>query len=135
MMERWVEDGLLDTLAEYGVGCITFSPLAQGLLSGKYLNGIPEDSRAKKATGFLKENEVTEKRIKQMRALNEIASGRGQSLSQMAIAWLLKDERITSVLVGVSKEEQLLDNLGALRNLKFDTDELLTIEGVLGEKF
>ena len=135
MLERWVEDGLLDTLQEYGVGCIPFSPLAQGLLSGKYLNGIPEDSRAKNPTGFLKEDEVTEKRIRQMRALNEIASARGQSLSQMAIAWLLKDERITSVLVGVSKVEQLTDNLGALNNLRFDTDELLAIEGVLAEKF
>lgn len=135
MLDRWVEDGLLDTLEQYGVGCIVFSPLAQGLLSGKYLNGIPEDSRAKNPTGFLKESEVTERRIKQMRALNEIAAARGQSLSQMAIAWLLKDGRVTSVLVGVSREEQLLDNLGALNNLKFDTDELLAIEGVLAEKF
>lgn len=135
MLDRWVEDGLLDTLEQYGVGCIVFSPLAQGLLSGKYLQGIPEDSRAKNPTGFLKESEVTERRIQQMRALNEIASARGQSLSQMAIAWLLKDERVTSVLVGVSREEQLLDNLGALNNLKFDTDELLAIEGVLAEKF
>lgn len=135
MLDRWVEDGLLDTLQQYGVGCIVFSPLAQGLLSKKYLNGIPEDSRAKDPNGFLKESEVTERRIQQMRALNEIAASRGQTLSQMAIAWLLKDERVTSVLVGVSREEQLLDNLGALKNLKFDTDELLAIEGILAEKF
>ncbi len=131
MLDRWVENGLLDVLEKYGVGCIPFSPLAQGLLTDKYLKGIPEDSRAKKAHGFLQLSEVTEERIEQMRALNAIAQNRGQSLSQMAIAWLLRNERITSVLIGVSSEEQLINNLGSLSKLAFSSDELRAIEAIL----
>ncbi len=134
MLERWVEDGLLDVLEEYGVGCIPFSPLAQGLLTDKYLKGIPSDSRASKAHGFLQINEVSEQRVAQMRALNEIAAQRKQSLSQMALSWLLKDQRITSVLIGVSSVEQLQTNLGTLQNLDFTADELAAIEAVLAGK-
>lgn len=131
MLERWVEDGLLDVLEEYGVGCIPFSPLAQGLLTDKYLKGIPAGSRASKPHGFLQLKEVSEQRVTQMRALNEIAAQRNQSLSQMALAWLLKDQRITSVLIGVSSVEQLQNNLGCLQHLVFTTDELAAIEQVL----
>jgi L-glyceraldehyde 3-phosphate reductase len=131
MLERWVEDGLLDVLEEYGVGCIPFSPLAQGLLTDKYLKGIPADSRASKAHGFLQLKEVSEQRVAQMRALNEIAAQRHQSLSQMALAWLLKDQRITSVLIGVSSVEQLQNNLGCLQHFDFTADELAAIEQVL----
>lgn len=134
MLERWVENGLLNVLEEYGVGCIPFSPLAQGLLTDKYLKGIPADSRASKAHGFLQINEVSEQRVAQMRALNEIAAQRKQSLSQMALAWLLKDRRITSVLIGVSSAEQLQNNLGSLQNLDFTADELAAIEAVLANK-
>lgn len=131
MLDRWVENGLLDVLEKYGVGCIPFSPLAQGLLTDKYLKGIPEDSRARKAHGFLQLSEVTDERIEQMRALNAIAQNRRQSLSQMAIAWLLRDERITSVLIGVSSEDQLINNLGSLAKLAFSNDELRSIEAIL----
>ncbi|MFT3675834.1 MAG: L-glyceraldehyde 3-phosphate reductase [Chitinophagaceae bacterium] len=134
MLERWVENGLLNVLEEYGVGCIPFSPLAQGLLTDKYLKGIPADSRASKAHGFLQINEVSEQRVAQMRALNEIAAQRKQLLSQMALAWLLKDRRITSVLIGVSSAEQLQNNLGSLQNLDFTADELAAIEAVLANK-
>jgi len=118
MFERWVEDGLMDVLGNNGIGCIAFSPLAQGLLTDKYLNGIPEGSRDAKASGFLKKEEVTSERIEKANKLNEIAKCRDQSLAQMAIAWLLKDERVTSVLVGVSSVEQLADNLKSLTNTK-----------------
>lgn len=134
MLERWVEDGLLDVLEQFGVGCIPFSPLAQGLLTDKYLHGIPENSRAKKEHGFLQLSAITEQRIGQMHALNEIAANRGQSLSQMAIAWLLKDKRITSVLIGVSTADQLLNNLGSLNKLSFKQDELNAIEKILGRR-
>lgn len=131
MLDRWVEQGLLDVLEKYGVGCIPFSPLAQGLLTDKYLKGVPEDSRAKKAHGFLQLSEVTDERIAQMRALNAIAESRAQSLSQMAIAWLLRDQRITSVLIGVSSTAQLMNNLGSLHKLAFNSDELHAIESIL----
>jgi len=131
MFERWVEDGLLDVLEKDGVGCIPFSPLAQGLLTNKYLNGIPEDSRAAKPTGFLQANQVTEERINQVRKLNEIALQRGQTLAQMALAWLLKDERITSVLIGASRPEQLADSLKCLDNIVFSGEELNKIEEIL----
>jgi L-glyceraldehyde 3-phosphate reductase len=134
MFERWVEDGLLDLLEESGIGCIPFSPLAQGLLTGKYLQGIPENSRAYKQHGFLKIEEVTDQRISKARRLNETAATRNQSLAQMAIAWLLKDPRISSVLIGVSSVEQLNDNLKTLANLKFNEDELKKIETILAEK-
>lgn len=131
MFVRWVEDGLLDILEENGVGCIPFSPLAQGLLTNKYLKGIPADSRAAKSTGFLKESEITPERIAIIQKLHAIAEERGQSLSQMALTWLLKDQRITSVLIGSSSVAQLKDNLGILDNLQFSADELELIETVL----
>jgi len=107
MFERWVEKGLLEVLDEFGSGCIAFSPLAQGLLTDRYLLGIPEDSRASKPHGFLKPQQITNEVISKIKLLNEIAIKRGQSLAQMAIAWLLKDLRLTSVLIGVSKIKQL----------------------------
>ena len=131
MFERWVENGLMDVLDEYGIGCIPFSPLAQGLLTDRYLKGIPEDSRAAKSWGFLKSNEITEERLRTIIALNEIAKQRNQSLAQMALAWLLKDSRITSVLIGASSVKQLDINIDMLNNLSFTTDELSTIESVL----
>lgn len=131
MFERWVEDGLLDLLGKEGVGCIPFSPLAQGLLTNKYLKGIPQDSRAAKSHGFLKAEHITEERLNQIKALNDIAVSRNQSLAQMAIAWLLKDHRVTSVLVGASKPEQLEDSLKALENIAFSEDELARIERIL----
>lgn len=131
MLERWVEGGLLDTLEEHGVGCIPFSPLAQGLLTDKYLHGIPENSRAKKEHGFLKVEEVSNAVINKVKLLNTIAERRGQSLSQMALSWLLKDKRVTSVLIGVSSKEQLLNNLECLGYLSFDIQELDEIEQIL----
>ena len=131
MFERWVEGGLLDVLEKDGVGCIPFSPLAQGLLTNKYLHGIPEDSRAAKSTGFLQEGQVTEQRVSKARQLNEIASQRGQTLAQMALAWLLKDHRVTSVLIGASRAEQLADSLKCLNNIEFSKEELDKIEGIL----
>jgi L-glyceraldehyde 3-phosphate reductase len=134
MFERWVEDGLLDVLEETGIGCIPFSPLAQGLLTDKYLKGIPVGSRAHNPNGFLKIEEVTVQRISKAGKLNEIAANRNQSLAQMAIAWLLKDQRITSVLIGVSSVGQLNDNLKTLDNLQFSEEELKKIEIILSEK-
>lgn len=132
MFERWVEtEGLLDLLEKDGVGCIPFSPLAQGLLTDKYLKGIPEDSRIAKGVGFLTENNLTEERLNQIRKLNDIAQQRGQSLAQMALAWILKDPRITSVLIGASKPEQLKDSLKCLDNTSFTPEELKTIDGIL----
>ncbi|HEY4235021.1 MAG TPA: L-glyceraldehyde 3-phosphate reductase [Lacipirellulaceae bacterium] len=131
MFERWVEGGLLDVLADRGVGCIPFSPLAQGLLTDRYLHGIPDDSRAAKPHGFLKRDQVTQERIEKVRQLNDLANRRGQSLSQMALAWVLKDPRITTVLVGASSIAQLEQNLGCLDNRAFSADELATIEAIL----
>lgn len=131
LFERWVEDGLLDVLEENGVGCIPFSPLAQGMLTNKYLHGIPADSRAAKSHGFLKKDALTPERIDQIQALNQIAEQRGQSLAQMALSWLLKDPRITSVLVGASSSKQLLDSLKCLENTSFDQQSLTDIEQVL----
>jgi L-glyceraldehyde 3-phosphate reductase len=132
MFERWVEDGLLDILEAHGAGCIPFSPLAQGLLTNKYLGGIPTDSRAAKPHGFLQESAITEDRLRQIRALNQIALERGQTLAQMALAWLLKDRRITSVLIGASRPEQLADSLACRNNLHFEVEELARIEAILG---
>jgi L-glyceraldehyde 3-phosphate reductase len=140
MFNRWVEVGtgrdqsLLDVLEETGIGCIPFSPLEQGLLTDKYLKGIPVDSRAYKPHGFLKIEDITEQKILKAGKLNEIAAKRDQSLAQMAIAWLLKDPRITSVLVGVSSVKQLDDNLKTLNNLVFSEEELKKIEFILSEK-
>lgn len=131
MMDRWVEGGLLDALGEEGIGCIPFSPLEQGILTSKYLNGIPEDSRAAKSTGFLQRDQVTSKKIAKAIQLNTLAENRGQTLAQMAVSWLLKDQRITSVLVGVSSKKQLLDNLGSLENKTFTSGELEEIESIL----
>ena len=131
MFERWVEDGLLDVLEQYGVGCIPFSPLAQGLLTDRYLKGIPEGSRASKAHGFLKASQITEETLDKITRLNEIAKQRGQSLAQMALTWLLKDKRITTVLIGASSVEQLDNNIDAMNNLDYTQDELSAIEAVL----
>ena len=131
MFERWVEGGLLDVLEKEGVGCIPFSPLAQGLLTNKYLNGIPDDSRAGKSHGFLQRDQVTSARVEQIRKLNTIATERNQTLAQMALAWLLKDERVTSVLIGASKPEQLIDSLSCMDNIKFSSEELKRIEEIL----
>ena len=131
MFERWVEGGLLDLLEQEGVGCIPFSPLAQGLLTNKYLNGIPTDSRAAKTHGFLQSSQVTKEKVHQIKKLNEIAASREQNLAQMALSWLLKDKRITSVLVGASKPQQLADSLKCVDYMDFDETELLAIEGIL----
>ena len=131
MLERWVEPKLLPLLKDEGVGLIAFSPLAQGLLTNRYLNGIPENSRAAKPTGFLQKSQVTEEVLSKVRKLNDIAIARGQTLAGMSLSWLLKDERVTSVLIGASSDEQLLDNLKALRNLRFSEEELGAIEAVL----
>lgn len=131
MFERWVENGLLDVLEANGVGCIPFSPLAQGLLTDRYLKGIPEGSRASKATGFLQEGEVTPEKIEKVKKLHQLAQQRGQSLAQMALAWILKDKRITTVLIGASSVAQLDNNLDALRNTAFTKEELDAIEAIL----
>ncbi|GAP69935.1 predicted oxidoreductase [Bacteroidales bacterium 6E] len=130
MFERWVEDELLDVLETEGIGCIPFSPLAQGLLTDRYLNGIPEGSRAAKAWGFLKPNQV-EPAIEKVKKLNEIAREREQSLAQMALAWILKDKRITSVLIGASSVKQLEDNIATLKYLTFSDSEISQIEEIL----
>lgn len=131
MFNRWIEEGLLTALDEEGMGCIAFSPLAQGLLTSKYLGGIPSDSRAAKAHGFLKSDEVSAERIGLVRRLNQIAEGRGQTLAQMAIAWVLRHPQMTSALVGASKVSQVEDNAAAVKNLHFTADELSSIEAIL----
>jgi len=127
MLNRWIEEALLDTLGELGVGCIVFSPLAQGMLTDKYLDGIPEGSRATRHS-TLSPNLITDEALEKIRALNEIAGRRGQTLAQMALAWTLRDERVTSALVGASSVEQLEDSLGALERLEFTDDELAEID-------
>jgi len=131
MFVRWVEEGLMDVLGNEGVGCIPFSPLAQGLLTNKYLKGIPADSRAAKPHGFLQEEEVSEEKVARIIKLNTLAQQRGQTLAQMALAWVLKNQRVTSVLIGVSKTEQLMDCLHSLDNLAFTAEELNLIESIL----
>ncbi|NBB28070.1 L-glyceraldehyde 3-phosphate reductase [Cellulophaga sp. BC115SP] len=131
MFERWVEGGLLDTLEKEGIGCIPFSPLAQGLLTNKYLQGVPEDSRAAKPHGFLKTAMITPEKLEQIQQLNALAQERGQSLAQMALSWILKDPRVTSVLVGASRPAQLLDSLECLKNTNFSAEELEKIETIL----
>jgi L-glyceraldehyde 3-phosphate reductase len=127
MFNRWIERELLGVLEEEGIGCIAFSPLAQGMLTDKYLHGIPEDSRAH-TSGSFSERMLTEDNLARIRALNEIAARRGQSLAQLALAWVLRDPRITSALIGVSSVEQLDDNVAALDHLDFDQDELQEID-------
>ena len=131
MFERWVEDGLLQTLKEEGIGCISFSPLAQGLLTDRYLGGIPEGSRASKAHGFLKPAHITDDKITKVQKLNAIAQQRGQTLAQMALAWVLRHETMTSVLIGASKVSQLEDAVGMLNKFEFSASELQEIENVL----
>jgi len=133
MFDRWVENGLMDVLGEKGVGCIPFSPLAQGLLTNKYLNGIPEDSRASshRGNGAIDEDQVSDEKINKVRQLNQLAEERGQKLAQMALAWILKDPRVTSVLIGVSKPEQVTDSLQCLKNYHFTQEELVRIEKIL----
>jgi len=131
MLNRWVEDGLLDVLDENGIGCIAFCPLAQGLLTDKYLKGIPADSRAAKAHGYLTCDKITEELLGKVAALDKIAKDRGQSLAQMAMAWVLRDGRITSALIGASRVEQVEENIKALDNLDFTEEELTMIEGIL----
>lgn len=133
MLDRWVEDGLLDTLEEVGIGSIVFSPLEQGILTSKYLDGIPEDSRAATQGSYLNAERITPALIDKIRQLNSIAEQRGQTLAQMAIAWLLKDQRVTSVLIGVSRVSQLEDNIEALKKLEFSTDELTAIEAIISD--
>ncbi|MEM9647465.1 MAG: aldo/keto reductase, partial [Bacteroidota bacterium] len=131
MFDRWVEDGLLDVLRQKGVGAIAFSPLEQGILTNKYLKGLPEDSRAVKDARYLNADHITPEVLDKVAKLNAIASSRGQSLAQMALAWVLRAEAITTVLVGVSKKQQLLDNIEALKNIEFSSDELKQIEEIL----
>ncbi|SIN79351.1 L-glyceraldehyde 3-phosphate reductase [Algoriphagus halophilus] len=132
MLDRWVEGGLLDAIGERGIGSIAFSPLEQGMLTSKYLKGIPEDSRAAKDGRYLKAEQISEEKLSMISKLNGIAKTRDQSLAQMAIAWLLKDPRITSVLVGVSKPEQLDDNVAAINNTVFGPAEIEQIKSIIG---
>jgi L-glyceraldehyde 3-phosphate reductase len=127
MLNRWIEPDLLDAVGELGVGCIVFSPLAQGMLTDKYLDGIPEGSRASRPSS-LSPSLVTEEAVSRIRALNEIAASRGQTLAQMALAWALRDERVTSALIGASSVEQLEDNVGTIERLGFTDDELAEID-------
>lgn len=127
MLNRWIEPELLDVLGREGIGTIVFSPLAQGLLTNRYLNGIPEDSRVRRGN-YLSESMITEENLERVRGLAEIAQQRGQSLAEMAIAWVLRDARITSALLGASSVEQLEQNVAALANLDFDADELAEID-------
>ena len=128
LFDRWVEHGLSDVLQREGIGCIPFSPLAQGLLAGRYNHGIAPDSRAGKPDGFLRPEHVTEEKLRRIHALAEIATARGQSLAQMSIAWLLAKPYVTSVLIGASRWGQIEDNLGALRNTSFSHEELAAID-------
>jgi L-glyceraldehyde 3-phosphate reductase len=127
MFNRWVEDGLLDTLAEVGAGCIAFSPLAQGLLTDRYLHGIPADSRVR-TSRFLNESDLTDERLTTIRALNELAGARGQTLAQLALAWALRDDRMTSLIIGASSVVQLEQNIAALSNVELSPGELAEIE-------
>lgn len=131
MFNRWIENGLLTVLKEEGIGCIVFSPLAQGILTDKYLEGIPSDSRAGKPHGFLRPEQVTDDKIAKVRKLNEMARARGQSLAQMAIAWTLRHAEVTSALIGANRVSQIEDCLGALHNVSFSPDELKSIDVVL----
>jgi len=128
MLNRWVEKGLLDVLEKEGIGCIAFSPLAQGMLSDKYLSGVPAGSRAGTPGTFLDKKLITEENRRHIRALNEVARDRGQSLAQMALAWVLRDPRVTTALVGASSAEQITENVGALANLRFTAEELARID-------
>jgi L-glyceraldehyde 3-phosphate reductase len=127
MLNRWIEDGLLDVLGREGVGAIVFSPLAQGVLTDRYLHGVPEDSRLR-AGNYMSEKMISDENLERVRALNEIAAGRGQTLAQLAVAWALRDQRVTSALLGASSVEQLEQNVAALERLDFSADELAAID-------
>jgi L-glyceraldehyde 3-phosphate reductase len=131
MFDRWIEDGLLDAVRDEGMGCIVFSPLAQGLLTNKYLSGIPNDSRAAKPHGFLQAEQVNEDKIAQVRRLQVVAESRGQKIVQLALAWVLRHPEVTSALIGASKVSQIEDAVQALDNLSFSAEELATIEQIL----
>ena len=131
MLDRWIEDGLLAVLREEGIGCITFSALAQGLLTDRYLAGIPADSRAAKSHGFLKAADITDEKMARVRRLNTLAGRRGQSLAQLSLAWVLRHPEVTSTLVGASKVAQIEDAVGALANLVLSAEELKEIDGIL----
>ena len=131
MMNRWIEHGLQDVLDEHGVGSIAFSPLAQGLLTNKYLNGVPGDSRAASASPFLNQEQITPEAMRKVRALNQMAGARVQSLAQFALAWVLRGERLTSVLIGASRVSQIEENVETLKQLEFSQEELDRIEKIL----
>ena len=131
MFNRWVEDGLLDVLDDQGIGCIAFCPLSQGLLTDKYIKDIPKGSRAAKPHGFLKSDTITDELRKKVASLNKIAADRNQTLAQMALAWVLKDSRITSALIGASRVEQIEENIAVLKNPEFTSEELSRIDAVL----
>jgi len=133
MFERKVEEGLLDVLQEEGIGCIVYSPLAKGMLTDRYLNGIPEDSRAASKSVFLKPEDITDKVIAKVKKLNDIALNRGQTLAQMALAWVLRNGRVTSALIGASKPSQIEDCAAAVNNLNFTEEELNMIDSILNE--
>ncbi len=132
MFDRWIEDGLLDVLEKNGVGSVVFSPLFQGLLTDKYLKGIPEGSRAAKSHGFLQTSQITKDRIEKVRALNEIAAARGQKMAQLALSWVLRDERVTSVIIGASKVSQIDDAVQVVSQPTLSAGELERIESILG---
>ncbi|WP_410512185.1 L-glyceraldehyde 3-phosphate reductase [Paenibacillus sp. BR2-3] len=131
MLDRWIENGLQDVLDEHGVGSIAFTPLAQGLLTNKYLNGIPDDSRAAKPSTALSESRITPEVMRKIRALNQIAAARGQSLARFALAWVLRGGRVTSALIGASRVSQIEDNVAALSNTEFSPEEMDRIETIL----
>lgn len=131
MFDRWIEKDLLDVLEKEGIGCIAFCPLAQGLLTDRYLHGIPADSRAGRPTGSLRPEGITKEKLKKVNALQKIAKKRGQSISQMALAWTLRDNCITSALIGASKVEQVEENVAALKKLNFTKEELATIDKIV----
>ncbi len=131
MFNRWIEDGLTKLLRAQGTGIIAFCPLAQGLLTNRYLGGVPDDSRARKSFSFLKEKDLDAKKLEKVRKLNEMAVGRGQTLAQMALAWVLRDAAVTSALIGASKPEQVVENVGALAKPDFSEGELQAIDAVL----
>jgi len=133
MFDRWIEDQLLDVLHTEGMGCIVFSPLAQGLLTNRYLKGIPADSRAAKPHGYLSPEDVTKATVTKVRALNTIAQSRGQTMAQMALAWNLRRPEVTSVIAGASRPSQIEDNVGALANLEFSQDDLQKIDAILAQ--
>lgn len=130
MLNRWIEEELQQVIEKEGMGTVVFSPLAQGLLTSRYLNGIPEDSRAMKSK-FLNKNDITEELTGKIRKLNEIAEKRGQTMAQMALSWVLRDGKITSAIVGASRKEQLTENVKALDNLNFTKEELTEIDNIL----